>query len=292
MAPEAEYHTVQLANQRVSVRMQGPKDSRPLLFLNGLGAPLELWDPLLRRLRGVRTIAFDAPGSGGSQAPAFPLSIGGHARLALSLLDHLGCQEADVIGLSFGGMVAQELAHHAPARVRRLILASTSCGWGSIPGSPAALMTVTSPERYYSRATFEAVAPWYIGGKESADEEFVRQQARVRATHPPNAWGYMYQVWAAASWSSLCWLSSLTHPALVLGGQHDPLVPPCNADLLTALLPHGRKYIVARGGHLCLLEQAAQLAPMVRQFLERPGAGSASPSTRSPNGRRSALQVV
>jgi len=264
MAMAATEDSVLLGKQRVRVNDRG--EGPPLLLLNGLGAPLELWEPLLAQLAGVRTIAFDTPGSGGSQTPRLPLSIRGHANLALSLLSALGCQTADVLGLSFGGMVAQEMAHIAPDRVDRLILASTSCGWGGVPGTPAALLSITTPDRYYSRTVFEQVSPTYIGGREGSDPTFVRSQARARQAAPPDPRGYMYQLWAAAAWSSLYWLPRIQTPTLVLAGDSDPLVPPGNAQILTRLLPNARRHIVAGGGHLCLLERAAELAPVIERF--------------------------
>lgn len=270
MVPQAAARMVRLGNRHVRVRVCEVGDGPPLLLLNGLGAPLELWDPLLQALPRP-SIAFDAPGSGGSEAPRLPLSVRGHARLAVGLLDRLGASRADVLGLSFGGMVAQELARLAPTRIERLVLASTSCGWGCVPGSPAALLAITTPERYYSRAVFRAVAPAYIGGRESADGDFLRRQAVTRQTHPPSARGYLYQFWAAAMWSSLCWLPEVPQPTLVLAGETDPLVPPSNAEILAALLPNARKHIVAGGGHLCLLERPRQLAPLIERFLLRQG---------------------
>ena len=291
MCPAAQDHSLQLGGRLVRARVHGDGNGPPLLLLNGLGAPLELWEPLLHRLVGVRTIAFDAPGSGGSEAPYLPLSIGGHARLALALLDRLGAERVDVLGLSFGGMVAQELAHLAPTRVERIILASTSCGWGSVPGSPAALLAITTPERYYSRTVFEAVAPLYIGGRESKDEDFLRRQARTRATHPPSMRGYMYQFLAAAFWSSLYWLPELAQPTLVLAGEQDPLVPPSNAEILSARLPNATKHVVPGGGHLFLLERAEELAPVVGQFLHRPGvAVSGEPGQLPPDQARRSRQ--
>ena len=273
MAMAATEDTVLLGKQRVrvSVRGHGP----PLLLLNGLGAPLELWQPLLAHLGGVRTIAFDTPGSGGSRTPRLPLSIRGHANLALALLSALDCRHADVLGLSFGGMVAQEMAHIAPTRVDRLVLVSTSCGWGGVPGTPAALLSITTPDRYYSRTVFEQEAPTYIGGREGSDPRFVRSQARLRQAAPPDPRGYMYQLWAAAAWSSLYWLPTIAAPTLVLAGESDPLVPPGNAQILTRLLPHARRHVVVGGGHLCLLERAAELAPVIDRFFAETTLGHA-----------------
>jgi poly(3-hydroxyoctanoate) depolymerase len=234
--------TLALTDHRVQVRVSGY--GPPLLLLNGVGAPLELWDPLLRQLPGIRTISFDTPGSGGSPAPGVPLSIPGHARLAAQVLDRLGFAEVSVLGLSFGGMVAQELAHVAGRRVQRIVLCSTSCGWGGVPGSPDALLSISTPERYYSR-------------------ELSRPRSSVR----PARRGYLYQFWAAATWSSLPWLWQVNQPALVVTGDQDPLVPPVNAQILAALLPKARLHVVPGGGHLCVLDRAAEVGPRLLEFL-------------------------
>lgn len=252
---------------RIRVRVHG--EGRPLLLLNGLGAPLELWDPLVGRLAGVRAIAFDAPGSGRSEPPCLPLSIRGHARLAVGVLDALGHRRVDVLGLSFGGMVAQELARVATGCVDRLVLASTSCGWGGVPSTAAALSAVQTPSRYYSRLLFETVAPYYLGGRESTDRTFLGRQGRRRVESPPSTRGYLYQLIAAATWSSLHYLPRVAQPTLVLAGADDPLVPALNARILAGLLPRGRAVIVSRGGHLCLLDEAGRLAPLIDDFLQR-----------------------
>jgi pimeloyl-ACP methyl ester carboxylesterase len=77
----------------------------------------------------------------------------------------------------------------------------------------------------------------------------------------------MYQLWAAAAWSSLYWLPSIAAPTLVIAGESDPLVPPGNAQILARLLPRARRHLVAGGGHLCLLERAGELAPIINGFL-------------------------
>jgi pimeloyl-ACP methyl ester carboxylesterase len=270
MSATAQEHRLRVGGVMLRARVYGDGAGRPLLLLNGLGAPLELWQPLLNQLPAVPIIAFDAPGSGGSQTPLIPLSIAGHARLALDVADRLGAGMVDVLGLSLGGMVAQQLARIAPGRVGHLVLASTSCGWGSIPGSPAALLAVTTPNRYYSRTIFEAVAPIYIGGRESRDRSFLHGQAATRIAHPPSVRGYLYQAWAAAFWSSLLWLSELPQPTLVIAGLADPLVPAANAKLLAARLRNAQAYLVPGGGHLCLLERAQLLAPVIRRFIAQP----------------------
>src|SRR5437867_2976904 len=102
---------------------------RPLLLLNGLGGTVELLEALEERLATVaHTIAVELPGSGRSPTPRRPLSIAALAKLLGDLLDELGHEQADVVGFSLGGTVAQQFAHDAPGRVHRLALASTARG--------------------------------------------------------------------------------------------------------------------------------------------------------------------
>src|SRR6478672_10739478 len=110
----------------VFVRERG--EGRPVLMINGLGGNVEMWRAMEERVARVsRTITFDAPGTGRSPTQLWPMTI--------SSLAELGHERVDVLGFSLGGLVAQQLAHRAPERVRRMVLAATACGWGSMPGT-------------------------------------------------------------------------------------------------------------------------------------------------------------
>ena len=256
-----------LGPHRVRVSDSGtPSDGPPLLLLNGIGANLEMWEPLRRRLVR-RSLAVDLPGTGGSSTPLLPLSISDSARLVLQAVDALGVGTVDVLGFSFGGSVAQDLARLAPTRVRRLVLASTSCGWGSVPGSPLAFAVLSSPLRYYSPAFFKAVAPVVVGGRGARDARFLDRQARKRAARPPSARGYWYQMCAASAWSSWAWLHTLRQPTLLIAGDRDQVVPAVNARLMAGLLPDCRLRTWSDGGHMLLLDSAAQVAPVIEDFL-------------------------
>src|SRR3954464_5390357 len=111
---------------------------KPLLLLMGLGGNCDMWQPLLPHLRNRKVIAFDAPGTGRSSTPAWPVSVPSLADIAATVLAHHGVTTADVLGYSYGGAVAQQLAVRHPAMVRRLVLAATTMGAGSIAGSPDA----------------------------------------------------------------------------------------------------------------------------------------------------------
>src|SRR5215468_2325648 len=117
---------------RVGVR-SGDTTRPPLLLFNGIGANIELAAPFLEALDGA-AITFDVPGVGGSPAPMMPYRPRSLARLAARLLDQLGYDEVDVLGVSWGGTLAQQFAFQHSARCRRLVLAATSPGHLMVPG--------------------------------------------------------------------------------------------------------------------------------------------------------------
>jgi poly(3-hydroxyoctanoate) depolymerase len=220
---------------RVSVRGEG----RPLLLIMGLGGNIEMWDPLERALNRhhIQTIAYDASGTGDSPPRLVPRRMPGLARQAAHLLDALGHPRVDVLGVSFGGAVAQELALMNPHRVRRLVLASTMCGLGGLPGHPLALAILATPLRYYSPAFMRLTARTLYGPGVTTEGSLFREQIDVRRARPPTLWGYLAQLIATAGWTSLPWLHRIHSPTLVMSGDSDPIIPPINARILAARIP-------------------------------------------------------
>ena len=159
----------------------------------------------------------------------------GLARLALALLDELGFDRVAVLGYSFGGMVAQQLARSAPERVDRLVLAATTCGMGAVPGRPEALAALWTPWRYYSASYFDLVAPTTFGGRARAGVESAQRE--VRLGRPPSMIGYGQQLFALAGWTSLPWLHQIASPTLVICGDDDPIVPVVNGRVLARRIP-------------------------------------------------------
>jgi poly(3-hydroxyalkanoate) depolymerase len=250
---------------RVSVRGEGS----PILLIMGFGGNLEMWAPLERELNahGYQTIAYDAPGTGNSPPRLAPLRPRGLARQAAHLLDALGLPKVDVLGVSFGGGVAQELTLRNPHRVRRLVLASTMCGLGGVPGTPLALAALATPLRYYSPTFMRATARWVYGPVHDSDGTLMRDQIVARRSRPPSLWGYLSQLYAVTGWTSLPWLHRITAPTLVLSGANDPLVPPVNARILAARIPNATVHVEPDTGHLLLMERAAQCAALIAEFL-------------------------
>ena len=253
---------------RVAVRGKGT----PILLIMGLGGNIEMWAPLERELnwRGYQTIAYDASGTGTSPARLVPLRPSGLARQAAHLLDALGLPTVDVLGVSFGGGVAQEFALRYPHRVGRLVLASTMCGLGGVPGNPLALAVLATPLRYYSPTFLRATARWVYGPVHDSDGTLMRDQIVARRSRPPSLWGYLSQLYAVTGWTSLPWLHRISAPTLVLTGGSDPIVPPANARILGARIPDATVHVVPDTGHLLLMDHATECADLISGFLRQP----------------------
>jgi poly(3-hydroxyalkanoate) depolymerase len=263
---------VEVSGLRLRFSVQGA--GRPLLLFNGIGAALEIFQPFRSALRASETIAVDMPGSGGSETPALPLRLRGLAQLADGVLDRLGYGEVDVLGISWGGALAQEFALRHARRVRRLVLVATSSGWIGVPGDPRALWVLATPRRYSSPTYFEQIAPTLYGGAVRKDPRLLREQGHLRFIRPPSVRGYFYQLAAAWGWSSLFWLHRLSCPTLVLAADDDPIIPLVNARLMVKRLPDARLHVIEQGGHLFLVTHAETVAPVIERFLTEGEAGT------------------
>jgi poly(3-hydroxyalkanoate) depolymerase len=189
------------------------------------------------------------------------------------LLEALGYDQVDVLGVSLGGVVAQQLAHQAPQRVRRLVLAATGPGLGGLPGSPRVLLTLATPRRYAQPDYYRRVAGRIYGGAARRDPDALLGGSVARFVERPSMWGYLGQLYAIGGWTSLPWLHRLRQPTLVMAGDDDPIVPLVNGRILARRIPNARLRVVDGGGHLFLLEQPARIAAVVAGFLELAGEG-------------------
>jgi poly(3-hydroxyalkanoate) depolymerase len=253
---------------RVAVR-KGSAGRVPLLLINGIGASLDLLQPLVDELPpSLEVIRFDVPGVGGSPLPAVPYRFTGLCRMIARMLSVLGYDAVDVLGISWGGGVAQHFAAFQRSRCRRLVLVSTATGALMVPASPAVLARMITPRRYLDRRYMQRVAPVLYGGSARTDPGRV---AAAMHSHlrVGEARGYLYQLTAGAGWTSLPFLPLLRQQTLVLAGDDDPIIPLANARLMHRLIPDSRLHVY-HGGHLGLVTEAAELAPVVDGFLAAP----------------------
>jgi poly(3-hydroxyalkanoate) depolymerase len=258
--------TITVKGQRLCIAIRPGDGTRPpLLLMNGLGANLELLQPFVEALDpAIEVICFDVPGVGGSPPPAIPYRLATLAWLVACMLDQLGYAQVDVLGISWGGGLAQQFALQHRTRCRRLVLVSTATGALMVPGRPAVLAKLATPQRYLDPDYLARVAPELYGGSLRSHSQQVREL--VQATKAVGLRGYLYQLLASVGWTSLPWLVLIRQPTLILAGDDDPIVPLANAKLMRLLIPDARLYVF-HDGHLGLLTQARELAPLVAQFL-------------------------
>jgi poly(3-hydroxyalkanoate) depolymerase len=243
--------------------------SVPLLLINGIGASLELLEPFVEALDpAIDVVRFDVPGVGGSPMPAGPYRFTGLCRLIGRLLTTLGYDRADVLGISWGGGVAQHFAFAQRSRCRRLVLVSTGTGALMVPARPAVLAKMVTPRRYLDRGYLTRIAGELYGGSARTDPEVVAAAMNAH-NRVGSARGYLYQLAAGAGWTSVPFLPLVRQPTLIVSGDDDPIIPLANARLMHRLIPGSRLHVF-RGGHLGLVTEAPQLAPVVSEFLTAP----------------------
>ena len=251
---------------RVSIRPGTANGTaRPLVLCNGIGASLDLLQPIVDALPGwLEVVSFDVPGVGGSSRPRLPYNLPMLAAFLGKVLDRLDYDEVDMLGISWGGGLAQQFAFQNPRRCRRLVLVSTSPGVLMVPARPRVLRMMTTPRRYRDPAYTVSIAANLYGGTLRDHPELARQLFSAERLGAPG--GYLLQMLAASGWTSLPWLRFIRQPTLVLTGRDDPIIRVVNARVMSALLPHSELHIFD-DGHLGLVTKADELAPLIAQFL-------------------------
>lgn len=276
-SPNAERHTtdelVAVRGRRLRVRIRrapAPTDP-PLLVLNGIGAALDLLDPFVDALPADReVIRLDPPGVGGSPDVVLPYHLTTFAPVVGDLVTALGHDRVDVLGYSWGGQLAQQLAVARPAQVRRLVLVATTTGALSVPASPRVLSRFFLPRRPDDPAAALTVAADLYGGtvRTHPERAAAALESIARSLHRSRR-GYALQLVATVGWTSLPVLRLIRTPTLVLAGDDDPIIPPLNATILGRGIPDAR-VVHHPGGHLAIVTEAQELAGAVEEFLAAP----------------------
>ena len=246
-------------------RLDMESEHLPVLFFNGIGANIEAVAPLAEALDDRGFIMFDMPGVGESPDPVIPYTAWTMAWTTTQLLDRFGLEQVDVMGVSWGGAMAQHFALQHPGRTRRLILVATSAGMVMVPGNPAALSKMADPRRYIDAAFMEKHFRTLYGG---AVGETSGAKGHISRLKPPSRRGYLYQLLAMLGWTSAPALPFLRKPTLILMGDDDQIVPLANGRFLNSLIPDSELEIMEGGGHLFLLSHREQSISAIRRFLD------------------------
>jgi 3-oxoadipate enol-lactonase len=248
------------------VQGQGPD----LLLISGLNGGVWSWHAQVPFFQGrYRTITFDNRGAGRSEKPPGPYYMADFAADALGLLEHLGVEQALVLGASMGGMIAQELALTAPARLCALALACTHCGAPErTPPAPGVLEAITRNQGLTQAEIIDKDLPYHFSaGFLNTQPEAVAAYRRAQLSAPLQPeFAFQAQLAAIATFSRCRDLPRLALPVLVVTGTEDVIVPPENARLLSGLLPDAEVAEFPGAGHAVNVEAAAQFNNLVHRF--------------------------
>jgi 3-oxoadipate enol-lactonase len=244
--------------------VEGDENKPALIFSNSLGSDLRIWDPVVPYLaHDCRLVRYDTRGHGLTEAPSPPYTIGDLAGDVAGLMVALDIQQAVVCGLSVGGVIAQQLAIDYPHRVRALILCDTgarigtTASWeeriGIVRTQGIAALAKPSMERWFS-AEFRR--------RRSAD---VRGYANMVSRTAAD--GYIGTCCALRDADLSRAAAAIDKLTLVLCGEEDIATPPELARQLAGIIPNARLSLLAGAAHISCVEQPAEVATRIIDFL-------------------------
>lgn len=246
----------------------------PVLFLGGTGwdlrdRPNPLDGPLAKRFE---VILFDQRGMGQSDKPACDYSMADYAEDAAGILDALEIASAHVVGFSFGGMVAQELAIRHPDKVRRLVLAGTTSGGAGGSSYPIQefldLDAETRARRGLEVMDTRFTPNWQAANPKEA-ARLIRERMILAARRADDAEleaGKRRQLMARAQHDCFDRLHRISAPTLVIAGEHDGQAPVDLARNLAAGIT-GAQMVVVPGAHHTLLGGSPRAYELMLDFL-------------------------
>jgi 3-oxoadipate enol-lactonase len=248
----------------------GDESAPPVLLVMGLAYPAEMWFRLAPALaQRYRVLRIDNRGAGlTGDVPSAPYTVETMAGDCLAVLDEVGVDRAHVIGLSMGGLIAQEIALTAPERVLSLGLLATHPGIAHAVFNPEALALVTSGRADMTpQEAAEISIPFNYAP--STPRERIEEDWAVRLPLACSLAGYTAQVQGTLPWSRYDDLPQVAVPTLVLHGELDALVPPENGRRLAERIPGAEHVTVPGANHVLMTDQPEQVATALLDWLDR-----------------------
>jgi 3-oxoadipate enol-lactonase len=239
-----------------------------LLSISGTGGDLRQKPGVADGLVGqaFEVLSYDQRGLGQSSVPRWPYAMADFADDAAALLDAAGWEDCLVLGISFGGMVAQELAIRHPERVRRLVLACTSAGGVGGASYPLQDLVNLSPDEASARRMELLDTRWDEAWRTEHPEmvSLIAERMPARSGEPPPQ-GLINQLAARAGHDTSGRLGTIGCPTLVCGGRFDGIAPQANSEFLASAIP-GAQLEMFDGGHAFFMQDPAAL-PAIVAFL-------------------------
>jgi 3-oxoadipate enol-lactonase len=254
-------------NQGAKIYWDEQGQSEPVLLIMGLAYPSQMWyrtRPLLASR--YRTLALDNRGVGRSDVPQGPYPIVLMASDAAAVLDAAAIDSAHVLGVSMGGMIAQEFALQYPARVRSLILGCTAAGGPTaVRAEPEAIQMLMKREKMSPEQAAEAAVPFIYDP--TTPRERIDEDIAIRRPWFPSPEGYAAQLQGVLGWEGYSRICQIAAPTLVIHGESDRLIPPGNANLIAERIPGAKQVMIPRASHLFFTDQPEVAHRAIMDFL-------------------------
>lgn len=248
--------------------LSGPKKAAVVMLSHSLGSNLHMWDPQMTALEaGFQVLRYDTRGHGASDVPDGAYTLDQLVADAVALLDALGIQKADFIGLSMGGMIGQGIALTHAGRVDHLVLCDTSA-FMPPEAQPTVQERIDAARKKGMPALVDStLARWFTPPylkKRGPGVDMIRS---IFLTSPVA--GYIGCTEAIRRLNYLDDLPRIEHPTLVMVGKEDPGTPVAAAQAIHERIAGSRLVVIPSASHLSNIEQAGVFNSKLAEFLSR-----------------------
>lgn len=256
-------------NARIWWEAEGPEDGQAVLLIMGLGYPAAMWFRQLPALtERYRVIRLDNRGAGHTgDVPGAPYTVETMAADCLAVLDAAEATTAHVVGISMGGLMAQEIALSAPERVRSLCLMATHPGIAHAVLNPEAMAMLGNRGEVTAEEAAELSIPFNYAP--STPRERMEEDWAVRLPLAATNTGYLAQLAGTSQWDGHDRLDQVSSPTLVLHGELDALVPPANGRIIADRIPGAEHVTVPQANHLLGTDQPERVSELLVGWLDR-----------------------
>lgn len=249
----------------VNYRFDGPADRPVLLMSNSLMSNLTMWDPTVPALADrFRILRYDTRGHGQTTVTPGPYSIGMLADDAVGLLDALGIRQAHIMGLSMGGMIAQQIGARYPDRALSLLLCDTASEMP--PRTMWEERLAIARSQGISGLVDGTIKRWFTAPFiERAPQEIAKVREMILGTPVE---GYMNCAGAVRDMAQTTMLLKIKAPTLVITGRQDPACTVEQSTVLHRMIDTSRMIVIEDAAHLSNIEQPSVFNREIRNFLD------------------------
>jgi 3-oxoadipate enol-lactonase len=267
---------------RIHYVTHGPEDAPAIVLLQGLGLSSRFWFDVPERLahdevRARRVLAIDNRGTGKSGRPRPPWTMGTMADDVAAVLDDAGVDEAILVGISMGGMIAQHVALRHRSRVRGLVLLATTPGFlgGALPEATALYRLLSMPFGG-RRASVNLARLLLPESKWGQAKEIFRDWPSAMRDDPTTPATFAAHLFAASTHFVVPRLQRIACPVLVVAGADDMLIPKRNAEVLARHIPRAELELLKDTGHAIFVEDRDLIRRLVTRLERSIGVASMS----------------